>query len=159
MSKTIHVEISEKPLSIQAACDFVMDDEHGAIDTFIGAVRNHHQGQAVQGMTYDVHKGLAETTFSDICLEAQGFWPNTKYYVSHFQGELDIGGVSVVIAVSAAHRGDTFDACRYVIEELKKRSPIWKKEHYPSGKSEWLPGHSLNDEADVNVSCCGKCGG
>ncbi len=159
MTDTIHVEISEELLDVSCACDFVMDDAHGAIDTFIGVVRNHHEGQSVQGMTYDVHKGLAESTFKDICLEAQGFWPNTKYYVSHFQGELPIGGISIIIAVSAAHRGDTFDACRYVIEEIKKRSPIWKKEHYPGGKSDWLPGHSLNSEADAGAFCCGKCGG
>ncbi len=143
MSSSIHTEILTAPLDIQTACDFVMDDAHGAIDTFIGVVRNHHEGNQVQGMTYDVHEGLAEATFAAICEEAQERWAGTKYYVAHYKGELPIGGISVIIAVSSAHRADSFESCRYVIEELKKRSPIWKKEHYPEGKSEWLPGHSL----------------
>lgn len=144
----IHVEISETPLNIQSAYDFVMDSAHGAIDTFVGVVRNHHEGQSVQGITYDVHEGLAEATFKDICLEAQSRWSGIKCYISHFKGELDIGGISVIIAVSAAHRAETFEACRYIIEEMKKRSPIWKKEHYPHGKSEWLPGHSLAEKVN-----------
>ncbi len=142
----IHAEISTEPLDIQNACDFVMDAAHGAIDTFIGVVRNHHEGNIVQGMTYDVHDALAVAVFKDICTEARERWPSTKYYVSHYKGELEIGGISVIIAVSAAHRAESFDACRYVIEELKKRSPIWKKEHYPHGKSEWLSGKSLVNE-------------
>ncbi len=141
----IYTEISTTPLNIQTACDFVMDEAHGAIDTFIGVVRNNHKGNVVEGMTYDVHTGMAEAIFMDICTEARAKWPDTKYYVTHYKGELKIGGISVIIAVSAAHRAETFEACRYIIEELKKRSPIWKKEHYEKGHSEWLPGHSLNE--------------
>ncbi len=143
----IHVEISSSALNIQDACDFVMDSAHGAIDTFIGVVRNHHEGNKVEGITYDVHEGLAKATFNDICQEARDKWSGIKCYVAHFKGELDIGGISVIIAVSSAHRAESFDACRYIIEELKKRSPIWKKEHYPHGKSQWLAGHSLAQDA------------
>lgn len=157
MSKAIHVEISERPLNIQKACDFVSDAAHGAINTFIGAVRNHHEGQKVTGITYDVHDALAKKTLYEICEEAHGLWPETKYYAAHYKGTLDIGGVSVLIAVSAAHRAETFEACRYVIEEIKKRLPVWKQEHYPDGKSEWLPGHSLTVDAEAGTTCCEKC--
>lgn len=157
MNKAIHVEIMEQQLDVQKACDVVADPAHGAIDTFIGAVRNHHDGQNVTGITYDVHDALAEKTLHEICEEAQGLWPETKYYAAHYKGALDIGGISVLIAVSAAHRAETFEACRYVIEEIKKRLPVWKQEHYQGGKSAWLPGHSLIPDTESGVTCCGKC--
>jgi len=145
MNQSIHVRISTDPLNIQDAYDYVIDPAHGAVDVFIGAVRNHHEGQDVQGMTYDVHEVLAEKTFMEICQEAQKNWDGIKVYMSHYNGQLDIGGISVIIAVSSAHRAESFEACRYCIEELKKRSPIWKQEHYEHGRSEWLPGHSLKE--------------
>lgn len=84
-------------------------------------------------------------------------WPETRYYVAHYKGELPVGGISVIIAVSAPHRAETFEACRYVIEELKLRAPVWKQEHYTDGKSDWLPGHSLKEDAAADSICCGKC--
>ncbi len=145
MSASIHVSVSTDTLNIQNAYDFVTDPAHGAVDVFVGAVRNHHEGQSVQGITYDVHEALAEKTFRDICLEAQNLWEGIKIYMSHYKGQLGIGGISVIIAVSSPHRAESFDACRYVIEELKKRAPVWKQEHYEHGPSEWLPGHSLKE--------------
>lgn len=149
--------VSTDPLSLEAAVQNVTDPAHGAIDTFIGTVRNTHEGKSVTGITYDVHKGLAEKVFYDICAEAQGVWPNTRYYVAHYQGILDVGGTSIVIAVSSPHRAESFEACRYIIEEIKKRAPVWKKEHYVDGMSDWLTGHSLNDEAEHSMTCCGQC--
>lgn len=151
--------ISTKFLDIQTAVKSVSSLSHGAIDIFIGTVRNNHQGRDVTGITYDTHKVLTEKSFQEICIEAQGFWPKTHYFVAHYHGELDVGGISIVIAVSSPHREESFDACRYVIEEIKKRSPIWKKEHYIDGKSDWLPGHSLVSEAEANGASCGDCDG
>jgi len=88
----------------------------------------------------------------------KGFGLEHDYFVSHFYGVLDVGGVSIVIAVSSPHRAESFEACRYVIEEIKKRAPVWKQEHYFEGKSDWLPGHSLNSEAEESLVCCGRCG-
>ncbi len=143
MSKQISVNISNEILDIQEAYDFVCDPAHGAVDLFIGAVRNHHEGQSVEGITYDVHDALAKQSFEDIAKEACNKWKYIKTYIAHYKGELPIGGISIIIAVSSAHRAESFDACRYIIEEIKKRSPIWKQEHYEHGRSEWLPGHSL----------------
>lgn len=148
MNESIHVGVQTELLDIQDAYDFVTDPAHGAVDVFIGAVRNHHEGNSVQGITYDVHEVLATKTFRDICEEAQKRWGDIKIYMSHYKGELPIGGISVIIAVSSAHRAESFEACRYIIEELKKRSPIWKQEHYQDGPSEWLPGHSLRETAN-----------
>jgi molybdopterin synthase catalytic subunit len=124
---------------------------------FIGTVRNHHEGKAVEGISYDVHPALAGKTLRDICEEAGGLWAGTKYYAVHYHGSLGIGGISIVIAVGAAHREEAFEACRYVIEEIKKRAPVWKKEHYADGESAWLPGCSLIGEAPAQAVCCGKC--
>ena len=148
MSQSIHASVSSTTLNIQDAYDFVSDPAYGAVDVFIGSVRNHHEGQSVTGLTYDVHEALAQQTFMDISNEAQQRWSDIKIYVSHYKGQLEIGGISVLIAVGSAHRAESFEVCRYIIEELKKRSPIWKKEHYIDGKSDWLPGHSLREDVD-----------
>ena len=154
---SIQVLISKNFLSFETAVQNVVDPAHGAIDTFIGTVRNRHDGKDVTGITYDVHETLAEKAFYEICEEAQGLWPDTRYYVAHYHGALDVSGISVVIAVSSAHRAESFDACRYVIEEIKTRAPVWKKEHYVDGMSNWLPGHSLSEEAEQSMAFCGHC--
>ena len=158
MERDIHVSISVDRLNPEQACEFVTDPANGAIDVFIGVVRNQHQGKSVTGITYDVHGTLAAAVLHDICSEAKGIWPQTRYSVSHYQGYLPVGGVSVLIAVSAPHREEAFESCRYVIEEIKKRAPVWKKEHYTEGESAWLPGHSLVKESEDSGVCCGKCG-
>lgn len=159
MEEFINISITEQSLDVQKASDYVSNSENGAINLFIGVVRNNHQGRSVTGITYDAHETLAESELLTICREAKGTWPETRYYVSHYQGYLDVGGISVLIAVGAPHREDVFESCRYVIEEIKKRVPVWKQEHYTDGKSEWLPGHSLITETDSSIVCCGRCGG
>lgn len=144
---TILARVTTEPIDLAPLLNFIRDDAHGAIDVFLGVVRNQHHGKSVTGITYDAHAALAEKTFYEICLEAQGLWPKTRYAVVHFKGNLHVGDTSLVIAVSSPHRAESFESCRYVIEEIKKRAPIWKKEHYEDGQSEWLPGHSLQDEA------------
>ena len=157
---TIHVQVTTDKVDVATAIEKVKADDHGAIDLFIGTVRNNHNGKDVTGMTYDAHEKLAEKAFTDICREALGLWPGTRYAVIHHKGELPVGGASIVIAVSSAHRGESFEACRYVIEEIKACAPIWKQEHYTDGKSEWLPGHSVRHEADHTGVCCHKgCAG
>jgi molybdopterin synthase catalytic subunit len=155
--REIQTLVSTNPLDVNLAIESVTDPSHGAAYTFIGTVRNLHQGKRVEGMTYDAHKALAEKVFHQICEEARGLWPDTHYYVAHYKGVLDVGGISIIIAVSSPHRAESFDACRYVIEEIKQRAPIWKKEHYTDGISDWLPGHSLNEEAEQSLLCCGHC--
>lgn len=159
MDNTIRAVIAETPLDVGEACTFVSDPANGGIDIFAGAVRNNHLGRTVTGITYDVHETLAQKELQNICNEAQGMWPEARYYVAHYRGYLPVGGLSVLIAVSAPHREEAFEACRYIIEEIKLRAPVWKKEHYEEGDSGWLPGHSLAVEPVDQTVCCGKCGG
>lgn len=153
------VKVTTKTINIDAMIAKVQSNDHGAIDLFIGTVRNSHNGKDVTGITYDVHDALAEKAFNDICSEAMGIWPGTHYALMHYKGELSVGGTSIVIAVSSAHRSESFEACRYIIEEIKRQAPVWKQEHYADGKSDWLPGHSLRHEGDYTKICCGKCCG
>ncbi|MBN9565118.1 MAG: molybdenum cofactor biosynthesis protein MoaE [Alphaproteobacteria bacterium] len=156
----IYVQITTDEISLEDAIMRVKSPNHGAIDLFIGVVRNNHDGREVSRITYDAHEKLAKRSLADICRKAMGFWPNTRYAVLHYKGELPVGGTSIVIAASSPHRAESFESCRYVIEEIKLRAPIWKKEHYLEGKSEWLPGHSLRYDAGYATElCCGKCCG
>lgn len=155
----IYTHIATQDIAVTDAINRVTSPAHGAIDLFIGTVRDNHNGQDVTGITYDVHEPIAKATFARICREAAGLWPDTHYAVIHYKGELPVGGTSIVIAVSAPHRAESFEACRYVIEEIKKQAPVWKQEHYRDGKSAWLPGHSLRQESAQADTCCGKCGG
>ena len=139
----IQCEVTEKPLDVNAGMQTVSDPAHGAVDTFLGVVRNTHDGHEVTGITYDVHESLARATFETIAGEIRDSWPETHVYIAHRQGYCAVGEASVLIAVSSPHRAESFDACRYAIEEIKKRAPIWKQEHYTDGASDWLPGHSL----------------
>lgn len=144
MSGKIHVSITKEPLDIATAHDFVADPAHGAVDSFVGAVRDFNMGKPVVGVSYDVYEELAENVLQQLCEETRDrFDGKINIYLSHFKGRLDVGGISIIIAVSTPHRGEAFDACRHLIEELKHQAPIWKQEHYEDGDSEWVKGHAL----------------
>lgn len=140
----IEVIISEKMLDVSAMLDFVADPECGAIATFIGAVRKSNQGLDVVGVSYDVFEPLAQNILRKMCEEVSGrYGGKINISIAHYKGRLDVGGTSVVIAVSTPHRAESFEACRALIEQLKQQVPIWKQEHYADGDSEWLDGHGL----------------
>lgn len=146
-----HVEIRNheaSPLDPAEALDFVAAPENGAGALFLGAVRNLNMGRDVRAVSYDVFAPLAEESFREICAEAREKWgEGTNIYVAHAKGKLAVGDLSIVIAAGTPHRSESFAACRYVIEEIKKRSPIWKQEHYTDGDSEWVQGHALCQHA------------
>jgi molybdopterin synthase catalytic subunit len=144
MNQKFFVSVSEETLSVEKAIEFVKADNHGAVDLFIGTVRNRNLGLDVVAVDYDVFIPLALTVFESICqLAINQFHPSLKIYLSHFKGKLPVGGLSVIIAVSSPHRDESFSACRYILEEIKVKAPIWKQEHYIDGLSEWVKGHAL----------------
>ncbi|MEX2582251.1 MAG: molybdenum cofactor biosynthesis protein MoaE [Gemmatimonadota bacterium] len=114
----------------------------GAAILFVGLVRNHNEGRGVGHLDYQAYPEMAEATIREIVDEARSRWETGAISVIHRIGRLEIGDASVAIAVSSPHRGDAYEASRYVIEELKKRVPIWKKEGYLDGDSEWLRGNT-----------------
>jgi molybdopterin synthase catalytic subunit len=147
MSNNIYVDVwdvEKQPIDPAKALEFVEDEANGAGTLFLGAVRNLNQGRQVNAVSYDVHNVLAINNFREICEEAQAKWgKEVRLYVVHGKGRLEVGGLSIVIAAGSPHRDEAFQACRYVIEEIKHRSPVWKQEHYIDGDSEWVKGHAL----------------
>ena len=115
-------------------------DQDGATLLFLGVVRDHADGRPVSGMRYDAYEEMATPVLLGIAQEAADRTGSDRIAVVHRFGELSIGDVSVAIAVSTPHRAEAYDASRYVIEEIKKRLPVWKKEHYTDGGSEWVAG-------------------
>ncbi len=114
--------------------------EAGAIVVFTGTARDHSDGKTEVGhLEYDAYEEHVESSLRVIAGEAAERWPVLAVVVEHRVGTVAVGEPSVVVAVSSAHRGDAFDAARYIIEELKRRAPIWKREHWPGG-AEWVEG-------------------
>ena len=131
--------ITTDPLSIDEAYAAVRRDDCGAVALFVGAVRDHHDGKKVTRISYSAFKEMAEKEFARIAAEAAARWKIGAVYMAHRTGKLEIGDASVVIAVSAPHRAEAFEACRHAIEALKKLAPIWKEEFYETGKA-WISG-------------------
>ena len=116
----------------------LLDARAGACVTFAGWVRDHNEGRAVASLDYEAFAPLAEREGARILEEARTRFEILGVACVHRVGALQIGDLAVWVGVSAAHRGAAFEACRYVIDEAKARLPIWKKEHYANGTSEWV---------------------
>jgi len=135
------VRVTTEPLSIDEALAFVADPSAGGTCVFIGTVRDSAaDGADVTGLLYESWDELAVARLREIADGLRGRWPIRRVALLHRSGELDVGEASVVVAVSAAHRAEAFEACREGIELLKHDVPIWKKERFPSGEGEWVMG-------------------
>lgn len=110
----------------------------GAIVEFEGRVRNHNEGRDVLTLEYEVAEALAYSEIGRIYGEVKMKFPVYNVVCAHRQGLLQIGETAVYVGVNSAHRSEAFDACRYLIDEIKHRLPIWKKETYADGSSEWV---------------------
>lgn len=133
------------PIDVAALTREVAGDDRGAITLFLGTVRNSSEGRAVDGIDYSAYEAMAVAEMNRILAEAGERFIGIEIALEHRIGTLRVGDVSVAIACSHAHRSPALDANRYVIEELKKRVPIWKREHYLDGTSEWVDpsGHAV----------------
>jgi molybdopterin synthase catalytic subunit len=126
-----------RPLDLAALVEAVAGPDRGAVVTFVGAVRNHHEGRPVTGLSYSAYEPMADAVCAAIKTEAECRWP-VRIAVVHRLGELEIGDAAVAIAAAGAHRDEAFAACRHVIEEVKRRVPIWKRERFADGTEEWV---------------------
>lgn len=116
----------------------VMAPGNGGIATFVGTVRDHADGELVTGLAYSAYEAMAQRELSLIVREAAGLAQGLAVAAVHRTGSLGVGEISVAIAAGHAHRGPAFEACRYVIEQIKQRVPIWKREQFASGVSDWV---------------------
>ena len=127
--------IVEEPLSPDAVAGSVGDPAAGGIVIFSGVVRNEKDGRPVKYLEYEAHAPMAEAKLREIGAEVRRRWPSVKAVaILHRVGRLEIGESSVLIAVSAAHRREAFEACHYAIDTLKQTVPVWKKEHFEDGE-------------------------
>lgn len=131
-------ELTTSPIDPAALRARLEAPEAGALTVFEGRVRNHHLGRPVTKLEYEAFDDLALREGEAIVAEAGRMHPGTKVLCVHRTGTLAIGGIAVWIGVASAHRAAGFAACRHVIEELKLRLPVWKKEHHPDGAAEWV---------------------
>ncbi|KAA0061748.1 hypothetical protein IC582_009927 [Cucumis melo] len=130
------VEILEENIPIDMAkyITFVSAPQAGAISTFSGTTRDNFEGKTVVELRYEAYVPMAIRSIKSICSSARSSWNLHSIAVAHRLGPVPVGGVSVFIAVSAVHRADAMDCCRFVIDELKACVPIWKKEVYDNGE-------------------------
>ena len=142
------IDTKEKKLSIIEAENFISSHDYGASIYFTGTVRNQNDDKSVIGITYDSHDALVINSFQEIYNEADQKLniKDKSVYIEHAKGYLNLGEVSIIIAVACKHRDQAYVLSRYIIEEIKKRSPIWKKEHYQNSESNWLKGNPLVHE-------------
>lgn len=136
----VFASVCTDPIDTNEVLTRIGSDQDGATLLFLGVVRDHADGRPVSGMRYDAYEEMATPVLLGIAQEAADRTGSDRIAVVHRFGELSIGDVSVAIAVSTPHRAEAYDASRYVIEEIKKRLPVWKKEHYTDGGSEWVAG-------------------
>lgn len=146
--------LSDKPLDLNALVSFVGDPGAGAIVTFIGTTRDNNESRRVESLEYEAYPGMAEKEMRKLGEEARKKWEVNSIGVLHRVGHVPIGEASVMIAVASPHRDDAFRACRYIIDELKKRVPIWKKELYEGGEV-WI-GTQSGERLVSGATCTGK---
>jgi molybdopterin synthase catalytic subunit len=130
--------LSDEPIQAAEARNRLVDHKAGALVTFEGWVRDHNDGRSVKCLDYEAFTPLAEKEGNRILAETREHFPVLSVVCIHRIGSLALGDLAVWIAVTARHREAAFDACRFVIDEVKKRVPIWKKEHYREGHSGWV---------------------
>ena len=132
------IEVTDKPLDASAVLAFVQDPAAGAVVLFEGTVRDHSAGrEGVTRLEYEAYEGVVTDKIAEVVDAAFDKWPVLRASAVHRTGSLGVGEPAVMVAVSSSHRIDAFPACRFIIDELKRSVPIWKKEHWPGG-AEWV---------------------
>jgi len=137
------IRVGPEPIDPGALLAMVPGASDGAVLLFWGVVRNQNQGRAVESLEYETYPAMAEAVLLEIAREARERWSIGEIAIQHRTGKLEVGEGSVAIAVASPHRAEAYEASRYIIEELKQRVPIWKREGYADGpgEREWLGGH------------------
>jgi molybdopterin synthase catalytic subunit len=129
--------LSATPIDLATLIAAIESPAHGGVASFLGQVRDHHDGRTVSRLEYSAYGPMAEEECAKIVAEAEARWP-VRVALEHRVGTLEIGDTAVAVAAAGAHRDEAFAACRFMIEEVKRRVPIWKKEFYEDGAVEWV---------------------
>ena len=142
------IDIKKEKIKASAAEEFIKSSAYGASIIFTGTVRNINENKEVIGMTYDSHDELVLKSFEEIYKETAERLKilDKAVFIEHVKGYVELGETSIIIAVACKHRDQAYVLSRYIIEEIKKKSPIWKKEHYKNQESQWLKGNPIKNE-------------
>ncbi len=145
MLHTKIIDLKKEKIQVKKAEDFISSSKFGASLIFKGTVRENNENKKVTGITYDSHDEMVIKSFEEIYGEVDQKLKikDKAVYIEHVKGYVKLGEISIIIAVACRHRVETYILSRYIIEEIKKRSPIWKKEHYENEESEWLKGNPI----------------
>lgn len=130
--------ITNKEIKPGDIINSVKDDQAGAIDFFIGTIRNFSEAGKIEGIFYESYITMAEESMKQIENEVSQKWDVKKLTIIHRVGNLTLGDISLAVAVSTPHRDDAFKACRYIVERIKHEVPIWKKEKIVGGEEKWV---------------------
>ena len=136
----IWIDVVEKPILPAEVLSKVGGDDDGSVLLFLGNVRNHNDGRDVSGIHYEGYREMALRVLREIAEEAGERWGIRRIALVHRLGDLVVGDTSVALALSSGHRRESFEASRHIMEELKKRLPVWKHERYADGSTEWAAG-------------------
>jgi molybdopterin synthase catalytic subunit len=132
------IQLTTEPIDYHALTEQVRRNDCGAVVTFLGTVRELTDGKLTVALDYEAYPAMAEKKMAEIEAETRQRWPVGEIALIHRLGHLELGDLSVAVAVSCPHRGQAFDACRYAIDRLKEIVPIWKKENWADGRTEWV---------------------
>jgi molybdopterin synthase catalytic subunit len=145
MLHTKIVDTKKEQIKISDAEQFIVSSKFGANIYFTGTVRNLNDNKEVTGITYDSHDEMVIKSFEEIYNETQQKLniQDKAVFIEHVKGYVKLGEMSIIIAVACKHRDQAYVLSRYIIEEIKKRTPIWKKEHYINEDSQWLKGNPI----------------
>ena len=137
---TAMIALTTDPIDVASALKYLQSDQAGAIDLFLGVVRDNTEDRPVDRLEYEAYNRMAISEIQKITDEAHRRWPILRYVVVHRTGTLRTGEIAVLIGITTPHRADAFDACRYIIDTIKQTVPIWKKEIFTDGES-WVNAH------------------
>ena len=132
------IQLTRDTIDYHALTESVRSDLAGAVVLFLGTVREMTNGRQTVALDYEGYPEMAEAKLAELETAARSQWPVTEVAIAHRLGKLELGEISVAVAVSCPHRKDAFDAGRFLIDELKVTVPIWKKENWSDGTTEWV---------------------
>jgi molybdopterin synthase catalytic subunit len=140
------ISLSRDPIDYHELTEAVRRPGCGAVVTFLGTVRDLTDGKVTLALDYEAYPGMAEKKLAEIEADVRARWPVGDVALIHRLGHLAVGAISVAVAVSCPHRDQAFEACRHAIDRLKGLVPIWKKENWSDGSTEWVHPKTMNDE-------------
>lgn len=132
------IEITRETIDYTALTESVRSNQSGAVVLFLGTVRDLTEGRETVALDYETYPEMAHVKLNELEAETHRRWPVERIGIVHRVGHLEVGEISVAVAVSSPHRQDAFEAGRYLIDTLKETVPIWKKEHWSDGSTEWV---------------------